>query len=98
MLTIRQGDPRYYLVGHDVVAYGVSGQTVTVNNTGNAPALPHFVVNGPVSGTLRFDRLGNFATVAMVYAGVELASGQALLLNFKDRTLRRASGTLARPA
>ena len=47
-------DPRYYLVGADVTAGGAAGAVVTVTNPGNAPALPVFIVNGPVADDLRF--------------------------------------------
>ena len=91
ILTVRQADPRYYLVGADVTAGAASGATVEVDNVGNAPAQPVFVVNGPVADELLFHRLDNFGDVQLLYDDVGLASGQQLRLDFANRTLRRVS-------
>ena len=91
VLTVRQSDPRYYLVGADVSSGGAAGATVTLDNVGNAPALPVFVVNGPVADELLFHRFDNFVERKLLYDDVGLAAGQQLRLDFNNRTLRRVS-------
>lgn len=91
VLTVRQSDPRYYLVGGDVYVEAASVDTITVTNPGNAPALPNFIVDGPIPGTLTFDRLDNVVARKLVYEDVGLATGEQLRLDFGARTLRRVS-------
>lgn len=91
VLTVRQSDPRYYLVGQDVTVIGTSGQVITVTNLGNFDALPVFTVNGPIPDDLVFERYDNFVARKLLYNDVGLASGQQLRLDFNDRTLERVS-------
>jgi hypothetical protein len=92
IFTLRQSDPRYYLVG-TVSGGGGSGAVVTLNNTGNAPAVPNFTINGPISnGTVDFNRLGNTVPRLLRYSGVTLANGQIAVLNFLERTFTRSDG------
>jgi len=91
VLTIRQSDPRYYIVGADVSAGGAAGASVAVDNVGNASALPAFVVDGPIPGDLLFERLDNVAHRKLLYLDIGLAAGQQLRLDFMDRSLRRVS-------
>ena len=93
ILTVRSGDPRYFVVGQDVI-YGpaADGAWVAVNNPGNAVANPVFLINGPTAGTLTIERaVGNFLARKMVYRDMDLGSGDQAILNFKDRTFRLAS-------
>jgi hypothetical protein len=91
VLTVRQSDPRYYLVGQDVTVSATAADVVAVTNPGNFDALPVFTVNGPIPTDLFFQREDNFVERALVYEDVGLASGQQLRLNFNDRTLTRVS-------
>lgn len=91
VLSVRQSDPRYYLVGQDVTANAVESDVVEVNNVGNFDALPVFIVNGPVPTDLFFQRYDNFVERALVYEDVGLATGQQLKLDFNNRTLTRVS-------
>lgn len=91
VLTVRQSDPRYYVVGADVTAGGAAGEVKAVDNVGNASALPVFLVNGPIPDELVFDRLDNVAHLKLVYDDVGLAAGEQLRLDFTDRSLRRVS-------
>ena len=89
--SVRMGDPRYFLVGQDVVVSGSSGQTRSVNNTGNANAEPVFVVSGPLSNaTLDFRKLSGTPRL-LRYEKVTLSSGQQLRLDFQARTFKRVS-------
>jgi hypothetical protein len=90
VLTLRMSDPRHYLVGAAHYA-AVSASSVGVTNQGNAPTEPVFIVNGPISDDLVFERLDNPDYRKLLFDSVTLASGQQLRLDFKNRTLRRVS-------
>jgi hypothetical protein len=91
VMSVRQADPRYYAVGVDVWGGGVNGAISTVTHPGNAPAQPVFVVDGPISGQLVFERLDNTVAANLTYEDVELDGGQQLRLDFSQRTLVRVS-------
>jgi len=91
ILTFRQGDPRFYVVGADVTVGGAAGEVKAVDNPTSAGALPVFVVNGPIPDDLVFERFDNFVYRNLTYDEVGLAAGQQLRLDFTERTLRRVS-------
>jgi hypothetical protein len=93
VLTVRQSDPRYYVVGADVTVSGAEGEIKTVDNIGNASALPVFTISGPFPlGELEVARLNNVAERRLVYDGITgVPAGDALRLDFRDRSLRRVS-------
>jgi hypothetical protein len=93
VLTIRCGDHRFYIVGKDVNMTAANAATLAVNNEGSTGALPAIIVNGPIAGTLLFERLDNFVYRNLTYdlSDDNLAAGQQIKLDFYDRSLRRVS-------
>jgi len=90
VLSLRLSDPRHYTIG-TVHGSATSTVTITVTNGGTAPTDPVFVVNGPITDDLVFERYDNPDARKLLFDSVTLAAGQQLRLDFRARTLRRVS-------
>lgn len=54
-ITLRMGDPRFY--GAQVNGNGASGQTLALENLGNAPSDPTITLLGPVAAPITIERV-----------------------------------------
>lgn len=92
VLALRLHDPRFYASLEAITTGGTNGAVVGVNNVGTAPANPVFVVNGPITDDLVFERAPGVDTHHQVlFDSVTLSAGQQLQLNWANRTLLRVS-------
>lgn len=89
--SVRMSDARFYVIGHDVVVNGASGDVRSINPGTLSPTEPVFVINGPTGTDLVFERYDNFDARKLLFKNVGLAAGQQLRLDFRARTLTRVS-------
>ena len=93
VLTLRKSDPAAITSSAPTSAPAAPAATITVTNPGNAPALPVFLVNGPVADELRFQRLDNLDRAQdALRRRRPRRPASSCRLDFNTRTLIRVSG------
>jgi hypothetical protein len=86
--SVRQSDPRFYVNG-SLSLFGSSGGTLSVTNSGNAPAEPWFILTSLAgSGDITLQRLGTDPR-SLIIDGDTIRDGGAasLSVDFKSRVV-----------